>query len=202
MRFRAHGKHFQKQASEVSARSEAHSTPPTALPAPRPKAGTARRVHQLCPGRVPGWRDEPPGDAVLPALREGLLQGKAPPLPGPRCGRVPPVPSSYLAQGALLLRIPGPGRRSGQQRRYGRKAVSARRCPAGPSHPPRCAGTGELLDGEPVEDLEGGIELQRLAAALAHEADLRGAGGRPPALHAVPLRSAPGPHHRHHLRRT
>lgn len=57
--------------------------------------------------------------------------------------------------------------------------------------PPRPAGTGELLDGEAVEDLEGGVELERLAAALAHEADLRGAGGRARPLHRFSAAPAP-----------
>lgn len=188
--FRAHGEHLQGQAPKGSAKPEAHSTSPAVLPAPRPKAGTARSARGLCPGRVPGWWDEPPGDAVLPTLREGLLQGKAPPLPGsavqprrthslpvPRSGRSPPA---HPRAGQVQRSVAALGEKSCQ-----RPALSSRPVPPSRAVP----GTGELLDGEPVEDLEGGIELQRLAAALAHKADLRSAGRRTSALHAVPLHS-------------
>lgn len=190
MPFRAHGEHLQGQAPKGSAKPEAHSTSPAVLPAPRPKAGTARSARGLCPGRVPGWWDEPPGDAVLPTLREGLLQGKAPPLPGsavqprrthslpvPRSGRSPPA---HPRAGQVQRSVAALGEKSCQ-----RPALSSRPVPPSRAVP----GTGELLDGEPVEDLEGGIELQRLAAALAHKADLRSAGRRTSALHAVPLHS-------------
>lgn len=43
--------------------------------------------------------------------------------------------------------------------------------------------TNELLDGEPVQDVEAGVEFERLVAALTHKAHLHGGAGRLGALH-------------------
>lgn len=44
--------------------------------------------------------------------------------------------------------------------------------------------TCQLLDRDPVQDLEGGVQLEGLAAALAHEAHLHGARRQLGAFHA------------------
>lgn len=45
--------------------------------------------------------------------------------------------------------------------------------------------TDELLDGESVQDVEAGVEFERLVAALTHEAHLHGGAGRLGGLHAA-----------------
>lgn len=43
--------------------------------------------------------------------------------------------------------------------------------------------TYEFVDGDLVQHVEGGVQLEGLTAALTHEAYLRGAGGGLGALH-------------------
>lgn len=128
-------------------------------------------------------------------LREGLLRGKRTPSPsgarddggGKSRRRARPRRTSVRA---LSSSCASPGR-AGAAANSGAAGEEASPGPGPPPRPrpparaPRAPGTGELLDGEAVEDLEGGVELQRLAAPLAHEADLRGAGARPGRLHAA-----------------
>lgn len=45
--------------------------------------------------------------------------------------------------------------------------------------------TGELLDGESVQDIEAGVEFERLVAALTHKAHLHGGAGWLGALHGT-----------------
>lgn len=93
------------------------------------------------------------------------LSGRSPLRAGPRAWQVRRSPAGLWGR----RRQPGPGLGLG---------------PSPGPHPtaPRRR-TGELLDGEAVKDLEGGVELERLAAALAHKADVRGAAARPRSLH-------------------
>uniref|UniRef100_A0A8C3CEC2 Proteasome activator complex subunit 3 n=1 Tax=Cairina moschata TaxID=8855 RepID=A0A8C3CEC2_CAIMO len=152
--------------------------------------------------------------------------GQAAPLPGPGGSPSPllPVPPPRTSLRALLSSsCASPGRagaavssgavwgraRSHQRPRPGPGPVPVPvpvPVPPPPATGAPVAGTGELLDGEAVEDLEGSVELQRLAAALAHEAHLRGAAAAgPPPLHAAAtatgLPSPPRSHRRHYSRR-
>lgn len=74
---------------------------------------------------VPGWRDEPPGHAILPVLHERFLEARETSLPE-GAGDLSPRPAPpYLCQGALLfVQVPGPGRSGGHQRGCGGEGVS------------------------------------------------------------------------------